>query len=346
MQSRPERVLVFGDDMRIFLTVVRSLGRAGKEVHAAPFNWHSPALRSRYVAAVHELPRYSDGNESWLRSVLALLEREAFSLVVPLCDDRSILPFHLHREEFSRFPVSLPDPKSMDVFFDKYQTRHLCNELGIPTAKGEMLSKYSETTQLISDFGLPLVIKPRRSYWADQLDTWGRVYIPETQQEVESVLQQVREPERFLVEQHFAGDGVGLSVISDAGRIRQAFQHRRLREGRAGSSSYRCSEALDPNLYDAATKLCAAVGFSGPCMFEFRQRPGTGDWILLETNARFWGSISLPVSLGLDFPLLAYHLNVGVALPPCREYQAGVRSRNLALDARNLLASLRHRKGS
>jgi hypothetical protein len=55
-----ERVLVFGDEMRIFLAVVRSLGRAGKEVHAAPFNWHSPALKSKYISAIHHLPRYSD----------------------------------------------------------------------------------------------------------------------------------------------------------------------------------------------------------------------------------------------------------------------------------------------
>ena len=38
------RVLVFGDDMRIFLAIVRSLGRAGKEVHVVPFDWHAPAL--------------------------------------------------------------------------------------------------------------------------------------------------------------------------------------------------------------------------------------------------------------------------------------------------------------
>ena len=41
-----EKVLVLGDDMRIFLSIVRSLGRAGKEVHAVPLNWQSPALNS------------------------------------------------------------------------------------------------------------------------------------------------------------------------------------------------------------------------------------------------------------------------------------------------------------
>ena len=53
----PGRVLVFGDDMRIFLAVVRSLGRSGKEVHAVPFTADSPALTSKYISAIHHVPR-------------------------------------------------------------------------------------------------------------------------------------------------------------------------------------------------------------------------------------------------------------------------------------------------
>src|SRR3954469_3510476 len=103
----PDRVLVFGDDMRVFLAVVRSLGRAGKEVHAAPFNWHSPALKSKYISAVHHLPRYSDGAAAWRAAVLDLLQHQSFDLIVPCCDDRSVLPFHIHREDFSDYLVAI-----------------------------------------------------------------------------------------------------------------------------------------------------------------------------------------------------------------------------------------------
>src|SRR5437667_11320126 len=94
----PERVLVFGDDMRIFLAVVRSLGRAGKEVHAAPLDWHSPALKSNYISVVHYLPRYSDDPVAWRMSVLDLLRTHSFNLVLLCCDDRAILTFYIYRE--------------------------------------------------------------------------------------------------------------------------------------------------------------------------------------------------------------------------------------------------------
>lgn len=77
--------------------------------------------------------------------------------------------------------------------------------------------------------GLPLVIKPRKSYWEDQLDIVGKVWILDTEEEVERLLEGLPDPSRYLVESYFEGFGVGLSVLADRGKILQAFQHRRLR---------------------------------------------------------------------------------------------------------------------
>jgi len=338
--KRAERVLVFGDDMRIFLAVVRSLGRAGKDVHAAPFNWSSPALKSRYIRAIHYLPRYSDSPTAWREAVIDLLRRQSFDLIVPCCDDRSILPFDIHRQDFSRYRVAIPNALSMDLLFDKECTHEMCVQLGIPTAPGARLQANDSSQDLISRFGLPLVIKPRRSYWADRLDAWGKVFIVESEAELQKLLVTVQEPWRFLVEGYFKGEGVGFSVLAENGVILQSFQHRRLREGWGGSSSYRISESLDPRLRAACEKICAHTKLTGVCMFEFR-RNAKGDWVLLETNARFWGSLPLPLALGVDFPRYLYELLVHQRQPNSAEYVAGMRSRNVVLDGLNLFTSLR-----
>ena len=67
------KVLVIGDDTRSFLSTVRSLGRQGIEVHAAPFDFRSPALASRYIRATHFLPYYLDGGLEWLDAMRRLL---------------------------------------------------------------------------------------------------------------------------------------------------------------------------------------------------------------------------------------------------------------------------------
>jgi predicted ATP-grasp superfamily ATP-dependent carboligase len=341
------RVLVFGDDMRIFLAVVRSLGRSGKEVHAVPFNWHAPALRSRYIAATHRLPRYSDDPQAWVIEVLRLLREQHFDLVVPCCDDRSILPFHHHREEFAALGVriAIPGSQAMALLFDKAQTRDLCSRLGIPVTPGTRLKVADTARSLSGRFGFPLVIKPARSYSLDRLDAWGKVHIVSSEAELDHLLHTIDEPECYLVEQYFEGAGVGVSVLSDRGRVLNAFQHRRLREGWGGSSSHRISEQLNPELLAACEDIAAATQLTGVCMFEFRYNMQSKHWILLETNARFWGSSPLPISLGIDFPRYLYDLLVHGSTHPQVLYPVGITSRNIVLDVHNLVADLKRRKG-
>jgi predicted ATP-grasp superfamily ATP-dependent carboligase len=339
--SKPvQRVLVFGDDMRIFLAVVRSLGRAGKEVHAAPFNWHSPALQSKYISAVHRLPRYSDDPSGWRASVMGLAKKHDFDLIVPCCDDRAILPFDIHRDDFAGYRVAIPDSTSMELLFDKQCTRELCVKLNIPVAPGKRLASDDDAGDLIARFALPLVLKPRRSFWADRLDGWGKVFIVETEDQLRKLLREIEDRPRYLVEGYFEGVGVGVSVLADRGKILHAFQHRRLREGWGGSSSYRVSEPISTALYAACEKICRHTALTGVCMFEFRWRPATREWILLETNARFWGSLPLPLSLGVDFPRYLFDLLVHDRRHTMVQYRSGIRSRNAVLDGMNLFKSI------
>lgn len=340
-EKRPERVLVFGDDMRIFLAVARSLGRAGMEVHAVPFNWHAPALKSKYVRAVHQVPRFSDGPDAWRDAVLQILENESFSLVLPNCDDRSILAFDRYREEFAGYRLALPNRASMQHLFDKHSTRKLCAQLGIDTVPGARLKNDDDAQALVVRYGLPLVIKPRRSYWPDKSDSWGKVYIAEHRDELTEILAKVVDRPRYLVEGYFEGVGVGVSVLALNGHVQQAFQHKRLREGWGGSSSYRESEAVDPALREACAKICRHTEFTGVCMFEFRRNEYSKAWVLLETNARFWGSMPLPLSLGVDFPRYLYDLMVINRVHAPVNYAIGIRSRNFVLDGFNLVKSLR-----
>ena len=46
------------------------------------------------------------------------------------------------------------------------------------------------------------------------------------------------------------------------------------------------------------------IGWNGVAMLEYRRDPSTGDFRLLELNARFWGSLHLALAAGVDFPRL------------------------------------------
>ena len=338
------RILVVGDDMRIFLAVARSLGRAGYTVHAAPFNWRAPALKSRYISKVHFLTRYSDDPQAWLAEIKAVVAQNDLQVIIPCCD-RAILPLHRHRAELGPAILALPGQKAMETLFDKASTKFLAETLEIPVSPGEQLAPGQSASGLVARYGLPVVVKPKRSYSFDRLTTWGRVHIAETVEQLGVVLASIGEPERYLVEGYFKdGVGVGVSVLTRHGEIIQAFQHRRLREGWGGSSSYRVSEDCDPVLLKAAIEICAAMHIDGVCMFEFRRNPADGSWILLEVNARLWGSLPLSVGMGVDFPRALCELLLARPLTLPVLYRAGIRSRNTLLDGFNLLKASRQRR--
>lgn len=338
-QGPTGRILVIGDDMRIFLAVARALGRAGKTVEAAPFG-PSPALSSRYVAKTHVLPVFDEDPAGWRAGVLDVLTRNRYDLVIP-CSDPAISFLDTHRDQLPQHRLAIPPRAAMTAFYDKEETRAMADRLGVPVTPGRRLSPNDTAQSLISDYGLPIVLKPRRTFFAERDQAREIVEILDTRAELEQALSRIDDRSRYLIEAYFEGEGVGVSVLSENGTIIQAFQHRRLREGRAGVSSLRISETPDAALLEAAVKISRDMQHTGVCMFEFRQNRATGQWILIETNARFWGSMGLPVAIGVDFPGMLYELMAEGRTPAARAYRSGVRSRNLLLDAFNLVKAMR-----
>ncbi|MDR3439922.1 hypothetical protein [Telmatospirillum sp.] len=330
------KVLVFGDDTRSFLATVRSLGRQGIEVHAAPFDFLAPALASRYISAVHWVPYYIKGGQAWLTVVRQLLETHSYDLVIP-CDERALLPLVRHRDELGRLSrLALPDDRALDVFYDKHRTRELAQSLGVPVAPGRLLDAGDTVQGILAEVPLPLVVKPRRSYSADNLYSRGRVRIAENAADLTEILSSACDG-THIFEGFFPGQGVGVSVLAHQGRVLQAFQHHRVHE-RGGSGYYRVSAPLSKPLIEAVNRIVAAAVYTGVAMFEFKVNRETLSWILLEVNARPWGSLPLPVGLGVDFPYDWYRLLVDGVETPSHSYRVGIHARNLVPDLLGILA--------
>jgi len=58
--------------------------------------------------------------------------------------------------------------------------------------------------------------------------------------------------------------------------------------------------------------------------------------MFLSANSRFWGSLPLPVALGVNFPLFLYDLLVLNVWHPEVGYPPGIIGRNFGLDGRSL----------
>jgi predicted ATP-grasp superfamily ATP-dependent carboligase len=139
-----------------------------------------------------------------------------------------------------------------------------------------------------------------------------------------------------LLQEYCIGEAHGVEVLAHEGRALAAFQHRRLREVpiTGGASSFRVSVALNPLLFSYASRLLAALEWTGLAMVEFKV--GSGGPRLMELNGRIWGSLPLAVKSGIDFPAgladVCFGNVPGPDHRPDTSYAVGVRSRNLDLE--------------
>lgn len=334
-QVKDMRVLLVGDDMRSFLACARSFGRQGIEVHAAPFNWSASALSSKFVREIHKLPRLGRSAKIWVNAVRELQAEHGFDLIVP-CDERAHIPLCAVPEDKRNFKVANPGKLALEFLFDKAKTRELAQKLNIPIATGELVDRHSNAELLVAQLGLPMMFKARESYSAEDLEDRGEVFAVHSVEQLDDELRALLENDVFLVEGFFppkgAADGIGISVAARNGDILAAFQHRRLVEKPGGgSSSVRIGEDLDPDMLAAVKKMSAATKLNGVAMFEFRQSVETKEWILLEVNARPWGSMPLPLALGVDFPSMFLDVQLGIHRDYKSDYNSGVVGKNLVL---------------
>ena len=344
--SRPCRsgkVLVLGDDIRSFLAVVRSLGRSGLEVDVA---WHpvdSLILKSRFVHRAHQLPPYDEADRTWKARFIDLVERERFDLVIP-CNDPAAIPLQKHRSELEPFGrIYLLEDSVWKTVSDKLAMNERARAAGVKLPRECVVAQPSEANDVPATFHLPVVLKPRSSFDLDSVGSRQKVQKAYSWEDFSHILEGMCRSGPVAIQENFIGQGVGVELLLDDGEILLEFQHVRLHEPlRGGGSYYRKAVPVTPALREAALALLRPLRYTATSPWSrFKVHPETGDWIFIEVNGRFWGSLPLAVAAGVPFPLALYELLVEGRKSFPQGYRSGLCCRYLSGDVMWQMANLR-----
>jgi len=341
--ARPERVLVLDAHANQALACVRSLGRAGYTVFTASHRRAPLAGWSRHSQGSFHLGGETLGAYAELRE---WAERRGINIVLPVTE-RACQLCNAERDQWEALAITLGCAQSevLRRAFDKLETidrAKLCGVQVPATAAPDSLPGFRAAAD---ELGYPCVVKPRFSNawngtaFAPDL---GPVYVggPEN---LDAAVRSRRQGDYWpFIQAYVHGRGTGVSVVCDHGRVVALLAHERLREVRpSGSgSSLRRSVQPDPRLREGVERLVADLEWHGPAMVEFRHDGDHPPW-LMEVNGRFWGSLQLAISAGVDFPVLWTRLLSGKAPQPLDQYDVGVTVRWLWGDVKRFLYILR-----
>ncbi len=325
------------------LACVRSLARAGYTVFTASHRRAPLAAWSRYREGTFHLGGETLGAYAELRDWAG---RRGITIVLPITE-RACQLCNAERGQWEALDITIACAPSevLRLAFDKLETiarAQVCGVLAPPTAAPDSLAAFRAAAD---DLGYPCVIKPRFSNaWNGTAFTpdLGPVYVSAPDDLGAAVLSRRQGDYWPLIQAYVDGRGTGVSVVCNHGRVVALVAHERLREVRpSGSgSSLRRSVHADPRLRDGVERLVANLQWHGPAMVEFRHDGDHPPW-LMEVNGRFWGSLQLAISAGVDFPVLWMRLLRGETTEPVGQYDAAVTVRWLWGDVKRFLHILR-----
>lgn len=175
-----------------------------------------------------------------------------------------------------------------------------------------------------------VVLKPARSIVdvAGQSRSLGVKFVADVSRINDALKSYPAEAYPILVQERTFGDGIGVFLLRTHGQTHLQFAHKRLREKppAGGVSTYREAVAPPPDLVARCEALLDALHYHGPAMIEFKRDDVTGEYVLMEINARMWGSLQLAIDAGVDFPFVLAELTMGRTVPALPQVNYGVRS--------------------
>jgi len=262
---------------------------------------------SRLSSGFKKYTSHYQDEDKFVSDILKICSDQKIKLIFPSHNETEIIA--RHRDKFDSSLVALiPEETQCRIFNNKSDAYDLAADLGVPVAERIYYSDPSKIAEILNDTGLvKTVIKLLTGNSGKGVfygDNPGHA-----QSIVESLIDQYGlEESRFpQVERYVEGDGYGCSVLYWRGEHIAQFTHKRLRDKieTGGTSTFR-EASTHKGIENATKKIFDAVGWNGLAMCEFKVCPKTGQFWFIEVNPRMWGSISLAIESGVEFPYLAW----------------------------------------
>ena len=328
--GRPPAILV-GANVVTAISVIRSLARAGVEVHLLCHHGAVPSY-SRYA---HRIPTDSSlpPQEAWLRYLLGPESEELRGAVLLACNDDGLELLLEHREQLARkFRLDVCDPEAQRAMLDKLATYRVAAAAGVPTPRFWPAGSEEEVRAHAGEYAYPLMIKPLHSHefkrvhegkylmasdFDELLAAWRRTH----ESGVAVVLLEVIPgPDDLLCSYYTYLDESGAPQFHFTKRIIRRYPEH---EG------FGCFHITDwnPEVRDLGLRLFEQAGLRGVANVEFKRDTRDGRLKVIEVNARFTAANGLVAASGYDLALLVYDRATGRPQPPWtgRPYRTGLR---------------------
>ncbi|HEY5897534.1 MAG TPA: ATP-grasp domain-containing protein [Burkholderiales bacterium] len=331
MSARPPVLLLGG------INLVRALGLARIPVIVASPQGFTPAMASRYCTGRLSLPPLEQ-REALVASLMRAAERFGAALPLFYGDDDYLGIVQDFRVTLAkRYLFLLNDPALSRALHSKALFQALAEERGLPIA-GRLDYEH------LGELRRPVLVKPRmKTGWAESTvhrQLFGgagkaRLFASGREARLDPLVRQLAPELSF--QEYIPGDDRALwsfhGFADRKGRVLAWFTGRKIRTYPAltGDSSY-LELAHDEKLGELGHEVVARLGLKGVFKIDFKRHAESGQFYVLEVNARFNLWHHLGAKNGVNLAQVAYDYLTGNARPAPQRARSTYRWLCLRLD--------------
>lgn len=340
MATNHYEVLITSANTNAALAVTRSLGKKGITVTCADCCKNAKSFYSKYCKNKFIYPSPEEQPEDFIESLSTRIKKNHYDVLFPITDIDMYLISKYPDAFLPYVKVAMNENSTFMKVLDKSQTIKIASEINVPTPKTVFVNDTNELNGISKTLRYPVIIKPRQScvLISNRIISASTIRVASHEELVSKYVKLHKRSPFPLIQEYIPGQEEGIFMLLHKGQLKAIFNHRRIRSVHplGGVSCLRESVEINPEMRDYAIKILREINWEGVAMVEFKIDSRDNIPKLMEINGRFWGSLQLAVSSGVDFPYLLFKTIIGEDTEAVLDYKKGILCRDLRGDFAHL----------
>ncbi len=317
MKKEKQNILILDGGHKKTLAIVRSLGKIGDyHLDVTAYHKRSICFCSKYTNGKIILTNPKLDAVKYKQEILSTLRNKKYLTIIP----SDYLSFQLCAEikkEIQKYThIRIANAELLMNAGNKQWVHKVAQSLNIPVPYSSFLES-AEDIELLSRETVEVLKSAEES--GDNF-----LKYPKTISEAKSLASvyfNERSGKVLIAQERVVGDGYGFFAYYRDGVCKSYFIHHRIREyPPSGGYSVAAEGYYDDEIEMLGKKILDHLKWDGVAMVEFKKDIRHDKYLLLEINAKFWGSLDLAVANGVDFPLIWAKDAEGQYLPKSVRY--------------------------
>ncbi|GIO26682.1 carboxylate--amine ligase [Ornithinibacillus bavariensis] len=317
------KAVILGNNYYIGLSAIRSLGVHGVHTVAVDYSEEDRyGAASKYCSEKIIVPHYKNDTEGFIQALIDYAKKQDQKPVLIPCHDTYLEVIDANLPKIKEYYLIPQTEQGLASKVMNKDTLHaLAVEHGVRVPETVRIHEPNFKERVEEEIKFPCLVKPFDS--PSFVATFRKkIFKVHNMEELEEAINKAKEANlEVFVQRIIPGFDDHMytfdAYLNQDGKVTHWTTCQKLRQYpiNFGASVYTIQK-YTPELFDIGSKFLEAIHYKGFAEIEFKKDEETGEFYLIEINARITNFNHLLYKVGLNFPYITYREMIGKPLEP------------------------------